>query len=166
MQEYSLTNMFFESVICLLIGFRERQFSLVGAIPWSRHVVFIVTGISFVAASMAMGIGTQWLDKTFRWITTVEVIEPVAFNQSVAGFMIPLLEGWCGVFFGIMLVITVADVSRPVSPTPSSLVVGWTSACIVWFCGVVFLLASILRHVSVRDLDVFFPNEVSTHRPQ
>ena len=102
---------------------------------------------------MAIGIGTRWLDKTFRWITTVEGIDPVAFNRSVAGFMIPVLEGWCGVFFGIMLVITVADFSRPVSPTPSSLVVGRTGVCIVWSCAVVFLLASILRQVSIRGLD-------------
>ena len=124
-----------------------------------------MTGISFVAAFMAIGIGTRWLDKTFRWITTVEGIEPVAFNRSVAGFMIPVLEGWCGVFFGIMLVITVADFSRPVSPTPSSLVVGRTSACIVWSCAVVFLLASILRQVSIRgpDAAVFVSQKKCQH---
>ena len=52
-----------------------------------------MVAISFVAAYTAIGSGTRGLDKTFRWIATVEGIEPVVFHQSVAGFVIPVLEG-------------------------------------------------------------------------
>ncbi len=120
------------------------------------RAVCILAAVAFFAASIAIGIGAWWLSAMFRYLATAESVEPMLFNQGVAGAKIPLLLGWIAVLIGAVLVFAADCFSRPLSSASSNSAAKRTSTYIAVFCCVVFLLACIWSEISNRDLEAVF----------